>query len=93
MEDWIKAAGGDPVALLHVLDTLVDTSQAELARIKVPTLVLTGAGDGHDNSAAALASALPNGRYIRLPGNHWSALTTPEFETAITEFLGSGSAI
>ena len=89
MEDWVTASGGDPVALLLVLDTFVDTPLAALARITVPTLVLTGAEDGHNDTAEALASALGNGRYIMLPGNHGTAIATPQFETAITDFLGS----
>jgi pimeloyl-ACP methyl ester carboxylesterase len=86
-EDRITAEGGDPVALVHVLDTFADTSAAELARIRVPTLVLTGAEDGHNDTAEALANALGNGRYVMLPGNHVTAIGTPQFETAITDFL------
>jgi pimeloyl-ACP methyl ester carboxylesterase len=86
-EDWVTAGGGDPAALVLVLDTFVDTPPAELARITVPTLVLTGAEDAHNDTAEALAGALANGRYIMLPGNHYTATTTPQFETAITGFL------
>jgi pimeloyl-ACP methyl ester carboxylesterase len=91
MEDWVKASGGDPVALNLVLDTFVDTPVETLAGIQVPTLVLTGAEDGHNATAGALAGALGNGQYLELPGNHGTALTTPEFETAMAGFLaGSG---
>lgn len=90
MEDWVTARGGDPVALVHVLDTFADTSLAELARITVPTLVLTGAEDGHNDTAEALANALGNGRYVMLPGNHGTAIGTPQFEDAITDFLKGG---
>jgi pimeloyl-ACP methyl ester carboxylesterase len=89
-EDWVTARGGDPVALVHVLDTFADTPLAALAQITVPTLVLTGAKDGHNDTAEALANALGNGRYVMLPGNHGTALTTPEFEAAVTDFLRGG---
>jgi pimeloyl-ACP methyl ester carboxylesterase len=89
-EDWVTARGGDPVALAHVLDTFVDTPLAELARITVPTLILTGADDGHNDTAEALATALACGRYIKLPGNHGTAMATPQFVSAITGFLASG---
>ena len=79
-EDWVKSNGGDPVALVRVLDTFVDTPMEELARITVPTLVLT-------STAAALAGALPGGRYVLLPGNHFTAAIAPEFEAAVTSFL------
>ncbi len=91
MEDWVKSSGGDPVALVRVLGTFADTPREELARIQVPTLVLTGAEDGHDTSAEALAAALANGQYVQLPGNHATAITTPQFETAMTGFLEGSS--
>ena len=92
MEDWVRASGGDPIALACVLDTFVDTPLEALARIRVPTLVLTGAADGHNTSAGALASALANGRYLELPGNHATAITTAQFDTAVTDFLDGRNA-
>jgi hypothetical protein len=52
---------------------------------------LTGAEDGHDTSAEALAAALANGQYVQLPGNHATAITAPQFETAMTGFLEGSS--
>ena len=31
---------------------------------------VTGAGDGHNDTARALAEALPHGRYMMVPGDH-----------------------
>lgn len=45
--------------------------------------ILTGAEDGHNRTAEALASP----RYLMLPGDHGTAMTTPQFETAMTGFL------
>lgn len=90
MEDWVTARGGDPVALALVLDTFADTPPEALAAITVPTLVLTGAEDGHSLTAEALAGALPHGRYVMLPGDHGTASATPQFEAAITAFLAEG---
>ena len=87
MEAWIMASGGDPAAMVRVLDTFVDTPREALAAVTVPTLVLTGAGDGHDETAAELARLLPNGRYQQLPGDHFSAVNSPEFTAAVIEFL------
>jgi pimeloyl-ACP methyl ester carboxylesterase len=87
-EAFLKTVEGDPVALLHVLDTFVDTSPEALARIKSPTLVLTGAEDHDNGSGRALAEALPQGRYVEIAGNHMSAVTKPELGTAMAEFLG-----
>lgn len=89
MEDRLKASGADPAALVNIPGTFSNTSPAELAAITVPVLVLTGAEDGHDETAPALAGALPNGQYLRLPGNHYSAFINPEFLAAVTGFLGN----
>src|SRR5882757_6121256 len=59
-EAFLKSVGGDPVALLHVLDTAVDTPRESLARIGMRTLVLAGAQDGDNGSPGALAAALPD---------------------------------
>jgi pimeloyl-ACP methyl ester carboxylesterase len=87
-EAFLKTVGGDPVALLHVLATSVDTTREALAQIAMPTLVVAGAEDDDNGSAAALAAALPDGRYAVIPGNHMSAVTKPELGNAIAEFLG-----
>lgn len=88
-EAFMKTVGGDPVALLHVLDTFEDTPREALARIEIPTLVLTGAEDDDNGSAAALAAALPKGRYVVVPGNHMSAVTKPELGAAMADFLAA----
>jgi pimeloyl-ACP methyl ester carboxylesterase len=87
MEDWVRAGDGDPTALMLVLDTFVNTSAAELAAVPAPVLVLAGTDDGHNATAKALADAFPHGRYAEVPGDHLTAMTSPEFETAVTEFL------
>jgi pimeloyl-ACP methyl ester carboxylesterase len=89
-EAFLKTVGGDPVALLHVLDTSVDTPREDLARIGMPTLVLAGAEDDDNGSAAALAAALPDGRYAAVPGNHMNAVAKPDLGAAIADFLGDG---
>jgi pimeloyl-ACP methyl ester carboxylesterase len=87
-EAFLKTVGGDPVALLHVLDTSVDTPREALPRIGMPTLVVAGAEDDDNGSAGELAAALPDGRYAMVPGNHMSAVIKPELGTAIADFLG-----
>jgi pimeloyl-ACP methyl ester carboxylesterase len=87
MEAGVRAAGGDPEALLLVLDTFVNTAPAELAAVTAPVLVATGADDPHNQTARALADALRRGRYTELPGNHFTAMTSPEFERAMVGFL------
>ena len=90
-EAFMKTVGGDPIALLNVLNTFQDTPREALARIAIPTLVLTGAEDDDNGSAEALAAALPEGRYVVVPGNHMSAVTKPELGTAMAAFLATRS--
>lgn len=86
-EAFLKTTGGDPVALLGVLDTFVDTSRAELAAIVQPVLVLAGEDDDDNGSHAALADLLPDARLVETPGNHMSAVVKRELGDAIAEFL------
>ena len=84
---FLKTTGGDPQALLPLLDSFVDTGEAELRAIGMPTLVLSGAEDKDNGSAEALARLLPDGRYVEVPGNHMSAVTKPELGRALADFL------
>jgi pimeloyl-ACP methyl ester carboxylesterase len=90
-EAFLKTVGGDPVALLHVLDTFVDTPREDLHEIQTPTLVLIGDDDHDTGSAEELAAALPHGVFATIPGTHMSAVTKPDLGTAIATFLGQSS--
>jgi pimeloyl-ACP methyl ester carboxylesterase len=85
--DWLAQSGADPQALLHVLDTFVETPPTALAQITTPTLVV--AGDQDERQAEKLAAALPAARYVQVPGNHMTALLSPELEDAILAFLAT----
>jgi pimeloyl-ACP methyl ester carboxylesterase len=86
-EAFLKTTGGDPEALLPLLDSFVDTDEEMLRSISMPTLVLSGADDHDNGSSEALAALLPRGEYVEVPGNHMSAVTRPELGTAIADFL------
>ncbi|QUQ65967.1 alpha/beta fold hydrolase [Kutzneria sp. CA-103260] len=90
---WLDQLGQDPNALLHVLDTHVATPLEALAEIDVPTLVAIGADDRSHASADRLAAALPSSRYVRVPGDHWSAFAGPEFGSAVLGWLRNISAM
>lgn len=87
-EAFLKTTGGDPVALLGVLDTFVDTPAEEIAGFDLPVAVICGEDDQDNGSASALAEALPQGRLLAVPGNHMSAVIKPELGQAIRDFLG-----
>ena len=88
-EAFLKTTGGDPKAMLPLLGSFVDSSEAELRSITAETLVLSGAEDHDNGSAAAVAELLPNGRYVEVPGNHMSAVTRPELGRAMADFLAA----
>ncbi|MGZ8350145.1 MAG: alpha/beta fold hydrolase [Allosphingosinicella sp.] len=91
-EAFLKTTGGDPAALLPLLDSFVDTDESALRAIAIPTLVLSGADDHDNGSSEALAGLLPQGRYVEVPGNHMSAVTRPELGRAIADFLGASGS-
>jgi pimeloyl-ACP methyl ester carboxylesterase len=86
-EAFLKTTGGDAVALLHILDTFVDTPEAAVRAIAQPTLVVAGVEDQDNGAAHELVEALPDARFVEIPGNHMSAVTKPELGRAIAEFL------
>ena len=86
-EAFLKTTGGDPEALLLILNTFVDTPASELSKIAVETLVVNGAEDHDNGSGEALAQTLGDGRFAEIPGNHMNAVMKPELGRAIRDFL------
>lgn len=86
-EAFLKTTKGDPVAMLNILNTFVDTPQEEIAAIVQPTEVICGADDRDNGSAHELVDTLPNGRYVEVPGNHMNAVTRKELGQAMADFL------
>jgi pimeloyl-ACP methyl ester carboxylesterase len=86
-EAFMKTSGGDPVALLRVLDTFTDTPAEAIAAVSQPALVVMGDEDDEVGDGRALADALPNGRYHAIPGGHMSAVVKAELGAAIADFL------
>ncbi|WP_326524081.1 alpha/beta fold hydrolase [Sphingomonas sp.] len=86
-EAFLKTTGGDPQALLGVLEAFVDTPTDALAGFGQPALVVMGADDDEVGSGTELAQALPDARFVEIPGNHMSAVTKPELGRAIADFV------
>ena len=89
-EAFLKTTGGDPVALLHILDTFVDTAAGGAAPDRgsrprgraAPTTTITA-------RARRWPTRCRDGRYIEVPGNHMSAVVKPELGHAIADFLAA----
>lgn len=84
---FLKTTRTDAEAVAHVLRSQVQTAREELSALVMPALVVSGSEDRDNGSAGELASALPDARYIEIPGNHMSAVTGKELGLAIRDFL------
>lgn len=88
-EAFLKTTKGDPVALLHILDTFVNTPEDQVRAVPMPVLVLQGDADDDNGSARALAEALPHATYREIPGTHMSAVLRPELGREIAAYLAA----
>lgn len=88
-QTFLKTTKGDWTALRLLLDSFVDTPAPEIAKIAVPTLVLSGDDDDDNGSVDELAAVLPNATLVRTPGGHMSAVTKPDLGLAIADFLSA----
>lgn len=86
-EAFLKTTGGDPQAMLPLLDSFVETGRDVIAALPTPALVLAGEDDSDNGSAADLAALLPHGELAEVPGNHMSAVLQPALGMAIAAFL------
>jgi len=86
---FLKTTGGDPVALLGLLDSFVDTPAETMATFELPVLVVCGSDDDDNGSASALAELLPQGSLAIVPGNHMSAVVKRELGAAMADFLAA----
>jgi len=88
-EAFLKTTKGDPIALLRILDTFVDTATDQIESLDLPVLVLSGEEDDDNGSHDALARTLPNAIAREIPGGHMSAVLRPELGEEIARFLMS----
>lgn len=77
----------DSEAVAHVLRSQQTTPVETLRTLETPVLVVCGVADQDNGSAAALAMELPNAAHLEIPGNHMSAVTKPDFGSAIAAWL------
>lgn len=86
---FMKTMNIDRDAARLLLSSVDDTSPDVLSGVAMPTLVVCGAQDDDNGSALALAQALPDARYVEVPGTHMSSVAQRELGTAIVEFLAA----
>jgi len=61
--------------------------------VEKPVMILLGEGDTLVRGADELAARIPNVRYVKVPGDHLSAVLSPEFLNAVEAFLGDHSPV
>ncbi len=86
--DYAKKSGADTLVLARLQEFQPVTTRAELARIRVPVLVVNGDQDHDNGDPQTLGDAVPGSRLVKVPGDHGGAMRTPEFAKAVVEFLG-----
>lgn len=86
-EAFLKTTKGDPEALLLLLDSFVNVSEADLDALTMEALIVAGDEDLDNGSASALAERLANARYVEIPGGHMSSVTKPELGKALADFF------
>jgi pimeloyl-ACP methyl ester carboxylesterase len=84
---FMKSQKIDRVAARLLLETFEDTFMDWLQAFTMPTLVVCGAEDQDNGSAAELAAELPSATFEEVPGTHMSSVTKPELGEAIGRFL------
>lgn len=84
---FMKTMKVDRVAARLLLQSVADTAPAELTQLTMPTMVLCGDKDNDNGSATRLAEALPDARYVEIPGTHMSSVTEGALGDALVSFL------
>lgn len=84
---FMKTMKVDRVAARLLLNAVDDTSEEELSRIAMPTLVLCGDQDSDNGSAPRLAETLPDAEYVAIPGTHMSSVAEGAMGDALVDFL------
>ena len=85
--DNAKKSGADTVVLARLQEFQPVTSRTELAKIRIPVLVVNGDQDKDNGDPQTLVDAIPGSRLIIVPGNHGGAMRTTEFANTVVEFL------
>jgi pimeloyl-ACP methyl ester carboxylesterase len=83
---FADVTGADRLALAAI-QRAPEGEKAELGRIAVPTLVLTGDQDTLVGPPDALAALIPGARARVISGDHLSAVNDPEFARSIVDFI------
>jgi pimeloyl-ACP methyl ester carboxylesterase len=86
---FMKTMKVDREAALLVLASFGGIKPDWLDAFSMPTLVVCGREDEDNGAAVELAQALPDAKFVEVPGTHMSSVTKPELGEAIAAFLAA----
>ncbi|MFN6936269.1 MAG: alpha/beta fold hydrolase, partial [Tsuneonella sp.] len=86
---FMKTQQVDRVAAKLLLESVGDTSPADLEKIAMPTLVLCGAQDRDNGDPVRLTEALPDAKHVEIPGTHMSSVTETALGEELVRFLSA----
>jgi len=87
MMKYIHSQHLDNLALAMQQKYQPSTSVSELAAVHMPLLIIRGTEDKENGSETGLNKLIPNSSLVYTPGNHNTAIRTPEFSAAVLKFL------
>jgi pimeloyl-ACP methyl ester carboxylesterase len=85
IREYADATGADRLALAAIQRGRSE-EPFELGVITVPTLVIVGEDDELADDAEVLTGALADATFVRVPGDHASALIEPDFIATLVNF-------
>ena len=86
---FMKTNKIDGAAVAPMLRAQAATPLETVRTLATPTLLVCGADDEDNGSAPDLAAAMPDARYVEVPGTHMSSVTMPALGKAIAAFLAA----
>ncbi|QEM11593.1 alpha/beta fold hydrolase [Mucilaginibacter rubeus] len=87
MIKYIRSNPFDELALAYQQKWQPSTSKQELAKVKIPVLLIDGTEDHDNGDEVALNKLIPGSKLVHVPGDHNSASRTAEFSKAVLDFL------
>ena len=84
---WIRKNNFDNLALAYQQKYQPSTSPQELAKVKIPVLLIDGTEDKTNGDVRDLQKLIPTSVMKAVPGDHNSAGNSIQFATEVTAFL------
>lgn len=84
---FLRSMNTDPLAAIQVMRSSVDTTVEELRQVTCQTLLVAGRDDQDNGRIEPMIDLLPEAVALRVPGDHMSVVSRPEFAAAIRDFL------